>query len=55
MRYLIATKSGDPFFTQWFTAENNFNVELEMIVYDLYTCQFTTDGKNWNPIEDDHL
>ena len=59
MRYLIVTnilKSGlSPFLTKWFEPENDFNEELEMVVYDLYLNKYTADGKNWYNIEIDHL
>lgn len=56
MQYLITTEEAyAPFLTQWFDAENNFNAEAGMIVYDLFTCKYTTDGKNWNDIQIDHL
>lgn len=56
MRYLITTKEiKSPFLTQWFESDNHFNNEVEMIVYDLVECKFTTDGKNWHDIEIDHL
>jgi hypothetical protein len=55
MRYLITTTVQPPFFTQWFEPENNFNIEVGMVVYDLYKFKYTTDGINWNYIEIDHL
>jgi hypothetical protein len=59
MRYLITTNilmSGTaPFLTNYFDAENNFNSEIEMVVYNLYLNKYTTDGKNWYEIEIDHL
>ena len=56
MRYLITTKEvKSPFLTQWFEPENHFNADVEMIVYDLVECKFTTDGKIWHDIEIDHL
>ena len=59
MRYLITTNvlmSGQfPFLTNYFDAENNFNSEIEMVVYDLYLNKYTADGNNWNNIEIDHL
>jgi hypothetical protein len=56
MQYLITTKETDkPFLTDWFDAENNFNPNIEMIVYDLVNLVFTTDGKTWKPINIDHL
>ena len=44
-----------PFLTKWFDAENNFNSEIEMVVYDLYLNKYTEDGINWYEIEFDHL
>ena len=59
MRYLIVTNvlmSGQfPFLTKWFDTENNFNSEIEMVVYDLYLNKYTEDGKNWHELEIDHL
>ena len=56
MRYLITTKEVEsPFLTKWFEPENHFNPDIEMIVYDLVECKFTTDGTTWNDIEIDHL
>ena len=54
MRYLVTTKE-IPFLTKWFYSENNFNVDLEMTVYDLLKNKYTTDGKIWHDIEIDHL
>ena len=55
MRYLITTKNELPFITKWFEFENNFNPNIEMIIYDLVECRFSVDGKTWNDIEIDHL
>lgn len=59
MRYLIVTNillSGQaPFLTDYFSSENDFNEEFEMVVYDLYTNEYTKDGENWHDIEIDHL
>jgi hypothetical protein len=55
MRYLITTKGNLPYMTDWFDAENNFNDELEMVVYDLVAFAYMTDGINWKPIEFDNL
>ena len=54
-QYLITTKTGEPFFTDWFDPENNFNAEAGMVVYDLFNYLYTTDGKNWKDIQEDHL
>lgn len=56
MRYLITTKEVKyPFLTDWFDSENHFSPDVEMIVYDLYKNEFTTDGKIWHKIDIDHL
>ena len=55
MRYLITTKDNEPFLTEWFIPENNFNAELGMEVYDLAENKYTIDGYNWQDIEIDHL
>lgn len=53
MRYLVTSPGNEPFFTNWFDAENNFNEG--MTVYDLAKFVYTTDGINWTEIEEDHL
>jgi hypothetical protein len=55
MRYLITTKNQPPFFSDWFDAENLFNAEVGMVVYDLAKGVYTTDGEKWEEIEEDHL
>ncbi len=55
MRYLITTKEGVPFLTEWFIAENNFDANAGMVVYDLAKQVYTTDGEIWHEIEIDHL
>lgn len=55
MRYLITTKDTKPFLTHWFQSENNFNIDLDMVVYDLVENKYTDDGETWNDIDIDHL
>ena len=55
MKYLVTTNNSKPFFTNWFDANNHFNKEVEMVVYDLFNHLFTTNGKEWNDIEIDSL
>ena len=55
MRYLITTNIQPPFLSDWFDAENNFNAEVGMVVYDLAKGVYTTDGEKWEQIEEDHL
>lgn len=54
-QYLITTTTQPPFLSHWFDPENHFNAEVGMVVYDLTNCQFTTDGKTWEDIAEDHL
>lgn len=55
MRYLITCDVCMPFLTKWFDAENNFNKEVGMVVFDLLNQVYTTDGYNWENIQIDHL
>ena len=55
MQYLITSTFLEPFITNWFDCENNFNENLQMIVYDLFNLKYTTDGKIWHYIKTDHL
>lgn len=55
MQYLIVTNSTQPFLTKWFDYENHFNKDDGMVVFDLWTERFTTDGKTWHEIPKDHL
>ena len=55
MRYLITTNTHAPFFTTWFCPVNDFNAEVGMVVYDLETGLYTTDGVTWKEIEENHL
>lgn len=53
MNYLIVSPYIEPFYTNWFDAENNF-VE-GMTVFNLLTHCYTTNGKDWKEITQDHL
>ena len=44
-----------PFYTDRYDYENNFNLDVEMVVFDLSNNLFTKDGVNWIQIEFDHL
>jgi len=54
-RYLITTFLGEPFLADYFSVENFFNAQLEMIVYDLAEETYTKDGISWIDIERDHM
>jgi hypothetical protein len=53
--FLVTTTDKPPFITNWFDAENHFNAHQGMIVYDLLTREYTTDGVIWMEITVDHL
>lgn len=53
-RYLITTDVCDPFLTDWFDIENNFNLEINMVVYDLHLNKYYN-GDYWLAIAEDHL
>lgn len=55
MNYLIFTDSHEPFYTNWFDAENHFNGEDNMVVFNLLSHTYTIDGKTLNEIKEDHL
>lgn len=55
MRYLITCDLCPPFLTNWYEFENNYNAELNMVVYDLKDGIYTKDGENWEHIIEDHL
>ena len=54
MGYLITTRDGIPVITNLYD-DGMFNAEVGMIVYDLYYKTYTTDGVNWNDIEEDYI
>lgn len=60
MKYLVTTN--DPltgeksaFYTDWFQADNHFNPDVGMVVFDLTHHLVTFDGETWQDIEIDHL
>jgi len=58
MRYLILyTEKGlqKAFFTEWFDVENNFNSELNMVVFDLLNHKYLVNSLGWSDIDFDHL
>jgi len=54
MRYLI-TSINPPALSNYFDAENNFDNDISMIVYDLFDRKYTVDGVIWQDIIIDHL
>lgn len=55
MNYLITANEMNPFLTNWYDYENHYRDDLNMVVYDLIKCIYTTDGKTWFSIVEDHL
>lgn len=53
MNYLIVIKNSEPFYTNWFDAQNNF--AEGMIVFNLLNHTYTTNGKEWHEIKEDNL
>lgn len=43
------------FYTNWFERENNFNAELNMVVFDLVNHQYMDKNLVWTDIEQNHL
>ena len=53
-QYLCVPVVRPPFYSDWFTLENHWSDEIQ-IVLDLVNKVQTTDGKVWTPIKVDHL
>ena len=60
MQYLIIfqdpnTGEKSAYYTNWFTAENNYNADYKMTVIDLVNDTVSFDGKTLQEIQEDHL
>ena len=53
MRYLVTTSMHEPFFTDYFSIENNFCEG--MVVYDIAFGVYYDGGEKWKEISLDHL
>ena len=53
MRYLVTSPRFEPFFTEWFTVENN--LADDMVVFDMHLNKYIKKGIEWTEIETDHL
>jgi hypothetical protein len=53
MRHLIIPKTGEPFLTDWFDAQNTY-CEGDTVI-DINNHTYTNDGIAWKPIIIDHL
>lgn len=52
MNYLIL-HNNEAFYTNWYDKENNY-VD-GMVVFNLLSNEFTTNGEDWQPIIEDSL
>lgn len=55
MKYLIVTDDHEPFYTDWFTFENSWIENCNMIVFDLKNYWHSIDGKTWVKTKEDYL
>lgn len=58
MRYLVTYNENGmqkAFYTNWFDAENHFNADVQMIVFDLYNHKYMINSTGWSDIEEDSL
>lgn len=58
MRYLVTYQENGlqkAFYTDWFDVENNFNPDVQMIVFDLINLTYMCNSLGWTNIEFDHL
>lgn len=53
-RYLVTADFTEPFLTNYFDIENNYNSEINMVVFDLLYNLFYN-GTQWFTIQEDHL
>lgn len=54
-RYLILCDGHPPALTHWYDYENNYNKELNMVVFDFHKGMYTKNGIEWHQIIRDHL
>jgi hypothetical protein len=58
MKYLVTyIENGiqKAFYTNWFDIENNFNLEVGMVVFDLSNHKYMVNSLGWTDIQVDHL
>lgn len=53
IRFLIIPKDEQPYYTHWFSLENNYTEG--MIVVDLLNNVMSKDATRWDDIAEDHL
>lgn len=55
MKYLFVTHNNEPFYTNWYDYENNYDAESIVCIFDLYSGKHTFDGKTWIETIEDSL
>ena len=55
MRYTIIFQDKTVAYTDWFDADNNWNDDIHFVIINNISHQYTTNGKDWIDIQDDHL
>jgi hypothetical protein len=55
MKYTIILQDKTVFHTDWYDYENNWTDENCFMILNNISCQYSTNGKDWIDIEDDHL
>lgn len=55
MRYTVILQDKTVFYTDWYEYESNWSDENYFMVINNMSCQYTTNGKCWVDIENDHL
>lgn len=53
MNYLIPQEGHEPFLTNWYDYENNYNEG--MVIYNLLSGTYSTDGITFKEIQEDYL
>lgn len=55
MRYTIILQNKTVAYTDWFDYDNNWNDDFHFVIINNISHQYTTNGKDWIDIQDDHL
>lgn len=55
MRYTIIFKVGAVAYTDYYDYNHNWNEDFHFMIINNISHQYTTNGKDWIDIEDDHL
>lgn len=55
MRYTIIFKNGGCVLTDWYNYDTDWSHEHHFMIIKNISHQYSTNGKDWIDIEDDHL